>query len=690
MSSFNGSGTFNISGVGLPYTSGTTISSAVANQLNTDLATGLSNCITKDGQQSLTANIPFNNYKATGLANGTATADAATIANLQNATGTLLSVTGTNTIVGTATPAITSYVAGMTFRFFAAATNTGAVTLNVSGLGAKAITKNGTTALVSGDIPSGTLVVATYDGTQFVLQSLPANAIDSSVVSYVPAGTGAVTTTVQAKLRQTVSVKDFGAVGDGVTDDTAAIQAAIDSVKINGGTVFVPPGTYLINAPIVLWSNVTFYGVKGASTISKPTTTTYTGLSTGLAKSAVIYLDAASGDTSNSIVKGLNLFGEKTITIGVYLGNSNKIVLEDINTQSVLTGISGKSNFLISMKQVRVNSVAFAFDFSSADDKTSLHFDSCYAEACGGGWNFTASRYSSLTNCAADYINTGGKPGNPYGSAAGGNYLTQGYVYVFSASDVVLNGCGCESSTATYIYAESSNVTLNSCRGYLIENYFGATTYITAFIQLRGVTPSNVVLNACSFSQIQNQSGVTTQYVKGIYCETPSVQKFVATTWPVVTGYGAGYDYQNLGHTVPNLLSTYAQENNINTTGTWIPTFSSSTGAFGSISYSSQVGRYAIIGDMVIANFSITISAVTIGTAGGALQISGLPFTVSNAQGQANFRDVFVSQGPDFLQYSGVGTNILLRYKTATSYTNVPPTAIQANSMLQGTITYFL
>lgn len=246
MSSFNGSGTFNISGVGLPYTSGTTISSAVANQLNTDLATGLSNCITKDGQQSLTANIPFNNYKATGLANGTATADAATIANLQNATGTLLSVTGTNTIVGTATPAITSYVAGMTFRFFAAATNTGAVTLNVSGLGAKAITKNGTTALVSGDIPSGTLVVATYDGTQFVLQSLPANAIDSSAVSYVPSGTGAVTTTVQAKLRETVSVKDFGAVGDGVTDDTAAIQAAIDHASTCNKSLIFPEGQYAI------------------------------------------------------------------------------------------------------------------------------------------------------------------------------------------------------------------------------------------------------------------------------------------------------------------------------------------------------------------------------------------------------------------------------------------------------------
>lgn len=52
------------------------------------------------------------------------------------------------------------------------------------------------------------------------------------------------------KLNDIVSVIDFGAVGDGVTDDTAAFNAAIASLPPHGGTVFIPSGDYRINLVI--------------------------------------------------------------------------------------------------------------------------------------------------------------------------------------------------------------------------------------------------------------------------------------------------------------------------------------------------------------------------------------------------------------------------------------------------------
>lgn len=74
-------------------------------------------------------------------------------------------------------------------------------------------------------------------------QQQGAGAVDAQQVSYQPPFTGSVATNVEAKLAQTVSVKDFGAVGDGTTNDTAAIQAALNA----GSTgVFIPSGNYLI------------------------------------------------------------------------------------------------------------------------------------------------------------------------------------------------------------------------------------------------------------------------------------------------------------------------------------------------------------------------------------------------------------------------------------------------------------
>jgi len=91
---------------------------------------------------------------------------------------------------------------------------------------------------------------APIGGTLLGQQLAAANG--SSLVGFQQAGTGAVVRTAQDKMREWVSVKDFGAVGDGVADDTAAIQAATSASK----SVFFPPGTYKISGSSVGWDSV--------------------------------------------------------------------------------------------------------------------------------------------------------------------------------------------------------------------------------------------------------------------------------------------------------------------------------------------------------------------------------------------------------------------------------------------------
>jgi hypothetical protein len=79
-------------------------------------------------------------------------------------------------------------------------------------------------------------------------ETLSTGVTSADLVSYQPAGVGAVTTNVQTKLRETVSVKDFGAVGDGVTDDTAAVHNALDYAIDNGKSLYFPNGRYRVTS----------------------------------------------------------------------------------------------------------------------------------------------------------------------------------------------------------------------------------------------------------------------------------------------------------------------------------------------------------------------------------------------------------------------------------------------------------
>ena len=240
--SYNGSGTFNINSAGQPVVTGTTITSTAFNLLTADLATGLSTAMTKDGQSTPTANIPMGTFKLTGLGAGTAATDAAQYGQLQAGATTIAVVTGTDTLTGTLTPAITAYATGNLFSFVAANTNTGAATIALNGLAAKNITKLGSTALAAGDIVSGRVYLIEYDGTRFQLLNPSA----SSVASFSAGSTGftpSSATTGAVTLAGTLATTNGGT---GLTSYTAnGVLYASSSSALTSGSALTFDGTNL-------------------------------------------------------------------------------------------------------------------------------------------------------------------------------------------------------------------------------------------------------------------------------------------------------------------------------------------------------------------------------------------------------------------------------------------------------------
>ena len=336
--SYNGSGTFNINSAGQPVVTGTVISSTAFNLLTADLGTGLSTALTKDGQTTPTANIPMGTYKITGLGAGTVATDAVRLGQLQNfSTGTLITVAGTDTITGTVSPSLTAYTAGQIFSFVVGTTNTGAVTLNIDGLGAKSVTRAGTVALAAGDMVTGQVALVEYDGTQF--QLLDPNAFTNLRVSGTLGVTGVTTHTGATTMSAALT---YG----GVTL-TNAVTGTGKMVLDTSPTVNNPTVTNYVESVVAIGT------VTSSSTLALTNGTVQTATLTASTACTFTMPTATAGKSFVLLLKQAAATGNGTATFtGVKFGTAGApTITATAGKMDILTFIADGTNWYGSISQ---------------------------------------------------------------------------------------------------------------------------------------------------------------------------------------------------------------------------------------------------------------------------------------------------------------------------------------------------
>jgi len=454
--------------------------------------------------------------------------------------------------------------------------------------------------------------LSTIEVVSFSIASL--GTVDSSNVSYNQGSAGAVNTSVQAKLQESVSVKDFGAVGDGVADDTAAIQAAINT----GQLVTSPSGkVYLTTSTLTMATTEQFIEFNGSQLL--PTGT----------------FNAVTMTASNGGIRDLRINGAGLTGVGLYAPAAiQSFHIFNVEVTACTIGIHMIDVFTGWFTNVLVSACTVA-PVLLESTILGTPVNSIWFETCTFAGNTTTGYVVDISGAAGVFFKNCNWQNNDGTSSV--HLAIHGNAYN-GCTNVVVDSCYFEdgvSKTGDAIHlGDPSAGTNNVVHCIITKNYFQTSktpvlvgTYVEADLEVTSNTFNSVT-------------------------GSPSY----AINVPAVTF-------------VPNAHSNSGSLTDINRSFTPILDFG---GASVAMTYGLQAGNIQRMGNRMFGQLQITLTAK--GSSTGFARITGLPVTASVAS-YANPAQITsfsnMTSMPVFVGGRTAGTGIYLSYNTATASTDL-------------------
>jgi hypothetical protein len=393
------------------------------------------------------------------------------------------------------------------------------------------------------------VLVWTVDGLngpdQATLATLAASG-GSALVGFLQAGTGAQLRTVQSKLREAVSVRDFGAVGDSNgttgngTDDTAAIQAAVTFANAAGRSVYVPTGCYRITSPINFAGSQTkaeFCGESNFNTIIFADFTSVTPV-------AALSLNASVGARTYVGFKNFQIKGRSVANVsGIYCNFGSEFTeIENVWVFQCYNGIVVANDYNVKITRCQTwynvnNGIQIGFTLAGVlAPANNIMLAGCLSTYNGAnGFYVKAARTlgmlqcdgeaNAYTNIYLDSVYGGSLVGTymEYASTEPANPIAQ--LYMADCTGISVDGLSVsafDNSGNPVIFLDSGNngVFLS---GIAIETAGAPTNAIGLKVNdSYGITLASSYLNALSAGlYIDNSARITIQQTNFSNCTTP-------------------------------------------------------------------------------------------------------------------------------------------------------------------------